>query len=156
MNDRSGPGSVNMEKSYQHARERYAAWGLDTDAAIARALDIPISLHCWQADDNVGFEPKNQALSGGGILATGNYPGRARNAAEVRADLAKAISLIPGKQRVNVHSYYAEFETGFADRDELTPDHFKNWMKWAAETGVALDFNPSFHAPPKAESGFRG
>ncbi len=142
-----------IEKAYELAKERYATLGLDTDAAIEQALSVPVSLHCWQADDNVGFEAQEN-VSGGGILVTGNYPGRARTATEVRADLAKSISLIPGIQRVNVHAYYAEFEDGFVDRDQLEPKHFQGWIDWAKELGISLDFNPSFHAHPKANDGF--
>lgn len=142
-----------IEKAYELAKERYADFGLDTDAAIEQALSIPVSLHCWQADDNVGFEGQDD-VSSGGILVTGNYPGRARTADEVRADLAKSISLIPGIQRVNVHAYYAEFDDGFVDRDQLEPRHFQKWIDWAKELGISLDFNPSFHAHPKANDGF--
>lgn len=139
---------------YSLAKDQYARFGIDTDAAIKQALAVPVSLHCWQADDNIGFEPRNGVTSGGGILATGNHPGRARNGEEVRADIAKSISLIPGVSRVNVHAYYAQFDDGFVDRDELTPAHFENWMAWAESLGIALDFNGSFHAHPKADSGF--
>ncbi|KAB2640229.1 MAG: L-rhamnose isomerase [Verrucomicrobia bacterium] len=144
---------MNMNNAYAIAKDQYAQSGIDTDAAIEQALSIPISLHCWQADDNVGFEAQS-GVSGGGILATGNYPGRARNGEEVRADLAKSISLIPGAQRVNVHSYYADFTDGYVDRDRLEPKHFQKWMDWAKDLGISLDFNPSFHAHPKANDGF--
>ena len=143
-----------MEKAYELAKERYAGLGLDADAAIESALGIPISLHCWQADDNIGFEPREGEIAGGGILATGNYPGRARTVEEVRQDLATAMGLIPGIQRVNVHAYYAEFDDGFVDRDQLEPKHFRKWMDWARTLGISLDFNPSFHAHPKANDGF--
>jgi L-rhamnose isomerase len=139
--------------SYEEARARYKEWGVDTEQAIQAALNIPISMHCWQADDNIGFEAQGD-VSSGGILVTGNHPGRARNAEEVRKDLAKSISLIPGIQRVNVHAYYAEFEDGFVDRDQLEPKHFQGWIDWAKELGIGLDFNPSFHAHPKADDGF--
>ena len=139
--------------AYTIAKDQYAQSGIDTDAAIEQALRIPISLHCWQTDDNVGFEAQS-GVSGGGILATGNYPGRSRNGEEVRADLAKSISLIPGVQRVNVHSYYADFSDGYVDRDRLEPKHFQQWMDWAKGLGISLDFNPSFHAHPKANDGF--
>lgn len=145
---------MKTNHSYAIAKEQYARYGIDTEAAIEKALEVPVSLHCWQADDNVGFEPRGDVTSGGGILATGNYPGRARNGEETRADIAKSISLIPGVSRVNVHAYYAEFKNGFVDRDELTPAHFENWMAWAESLDIALDFNASFHAHPKADSGF--
>lgn len=144
---------MNTNSAYTIARDEYAQSGIDTDAAIAQALRIPISMHCWQTDDNVGFEAQS-GVSGGGILATGNYPGRARNGDEVRADLAKSISLIPGVQRVNVHSYYADFSDGYVNRDQLEPKHFQQWMDWAKGLGISLDFNPSFHAHPKANDGF--
>ena len=144
---------MSTNNFFSTAQDQYAQFGIDTDAAIEQALRIPISLHCWQADDNVGFEAQS-GVSGGGILATGNYPGRARNGEEVRADLAKSISLIPGAQRVNVHSYYADFADGFVDRDQLEPMHFQKWMDWAKGLGISLDFNPSFHAHPKANDGF--
>ena len=144
---------MSTNNAYPIAQDQYAQFGIDTDRAIEQALRIPISLHCWQADDNVGFEAQS-GVSGGGILATGNYPGRARNGDEVRADLAKSISLIPGAQRVNVHSYYADFTDGHVDRDRLEPKHFQKWMDWAKDLGISLDFNPSFHAHPKANDGF--
>jgi L-rhamnose isomerase len=143
-----------MDQAYQLAKQRYATWGIDTDAAILQALNIPVSLHCWQADDNVGFERRAGEVAGGGILATGNHPGRARTGDEMRADLATAMSLIPGITRVNLHSYYAEFAGPAVDRDQLTPAHFEKWMVWAAERKIALDFNASFHAHPLAESGY--
>ncbi|TFG40395.1 MAG: L-rhamnose isomerase, partial [Syntrophobacterales bacterium] len=144
---------MNIDKAYELAKERYAAFGIDTDAAIAKALEIPISLHCWQADDVAGFETKPKGLDGGGIMATGNYPGRARNGDEARSDIEKAMSLIPGAQRVNVHASYAETDH-YVDRDEMDPSCFQQWMGWAKEKGVCLDFNPTFFAHPKAEDGF--
>ena len=104
----------------------YAEWGVDVEAAIAAALAIPISIHCWQADDVAGFELKDASSSGGGIMATGNYPGRARNAEEVRADLAKVIGMVPGVHRVNLHASYAETAGQKVERDELEPAHFSN------------------------------
>jgi L-rhamnose isomerase len=142
------------EQAYELAKARYAEFGVDTDAAIGRALSMPVSLHCWQTDDVGGFETKPEGLDGGGIMATGGYPGRARNGAEARADLEKAIGLIPGELRVNVHACYAETGGRFVDRDALTPDCFEAWMAWSKEKGVALDFNPTFFAHPKAEDGY--
>ena len=144
---------MTSDQAYELAQSRYADFGVDTDAAIAEALELPISLHCWQADDVAGFETKPEGLAGGGILATGNYPGRARNGEEARADIAKAMSLIPGKQRVNVHACYSETED-FVDRDAMDASCFRGWMDWAGELGVALDFNPTFFAHPLAEDGF--
>lgn len=140
-------------KIYELAKEQYAAFGIDTDAAIEKALELPISLHCWQSDDVAGFETKPDGLSGGGILATGNYPGRARNGEEARADIVKAMSLIPGAQRVNVHASYSETDH-YVDRDEMDASCFQKWMDWSREQGVYLDFNPTFFAHPKAQSGY--
>ncbi|MGE4488141.1 MAG: L-rhamnose isomerase [Kiritimatiellales bacterium] len=144
---------MSVQKAYELAKERYAQFGIDTDAAIEQALKLPISLHCWQSDDVGGFETKPDGLSGGGIMATGNYPGRARNGAEARADLEKTMSLIPGTQRVNVHACYSETDH-YVDRDEMDPSCFKKWMDWAKANGICLDFNPTFFAHPKAETGF--
>lgn len=143
----------DIEKAYALAKERYAELGVDTDAACRAVSKIPFSLHCWQGDDVVGFEGSD-SLSGGGILATGNYPGRARNAEELRADADFAFSLIPGTKRFNLHSFYAETNGKKVPRDELEPGHFANWVAWAKEKKIALDFNPSFFSHPKAESGF--
>ncbi len=144
---------MSIEQAYTLARARYEAFGIDTDAAIDKALALPISLHCWQSDDVAGFETKPEGLDGGGIMATGNYPGRARNGEEARADIAKAMSLIPGTQRVNVHACYSETDH-FVDRDAMDASCFTKWMDWAKANGVCLDFNPTFFAHPKAEDGF--
>ena len=144
---------MSITQVYELAKERYAAFGIDTDAAIQTALSLPISLHCWQSDDVVGFETKPDGLAGGGILATGHYPGRAHKGDEVRADLEKTMSLIPGVKRVNVHASYSETEE-MIDRDALDASAFEGWMSWAREQGICLDFNPTFFAHPKAESGF--
>lgn len=138
---------------YESARERYAGLGVDTDLAIEKLSQIPISLHCWQTDDVGGFEPK-PGDPGGGLAVTGNFPGKARNINEVRSDLEKVISLVPGKLRVNLHANYGDFGHGYADRDQIEPRHFESWVAWAKETGVALDFNSTFFAHPKADSGF--
>ncbi|MFA5689203.1 MAG: L-rhamnose isomerase [Kiritimatiellales bacterium] len=143
----------HIEKVYKLAEERYAQFGIDTDAVIDAALKLPISLHCWQSDDITGFETKPDGLSGGGIMTTGNYPGRARNGKEARADIEKAMALIPGAQRVNVHACYSETDQ-FVDRDQMTPECFRQWMDWAKEKNICLDFNPTFFAHPKAEDGF--
>ena len=113
---------MSVEQAYELAKARYAAFGIDTDAAIEKALELPISLHCWQADDVAGFETKPEGLDGGGIMATGNYPGRAGNGEEARADIEKAMSLIPGAQRVNVHASYSETDA-FVDRDAVCRRH---------------------------------
>ena len=120
-----------IEASFSSAAGRYAAFGVDAGAAIDRALSIPISLHCWQGDDVGGFETKEEAVEGGGIMATGNFPGKARSADELRQDLKKAIDLLPGSQRVNLHAFYCETGDDVVDRDELEPRHFATWMDWA-------------------------
>lgn len=144
---------MNSDHAYESAKARYAEHGIDTDAAIEQALAVPISLHCWQADDVAGFETKPEGLSGGGIMATGNYPGRARNGDEAREDIAKAMSLIPGTQRVNIHASYSETDQ-VVERDALEASAFTRWMDWARERGTCLDFNPTFFAHPKAEDGY--
>jgi len=144
---------MSTEQAYALAKARYADHGIDTDRAIERALKLPISLHCWQSDDVAGFETKPAGLAGGGIMATGNYPGRARNGDEARADIAKAMSLIPGAQRVNVHACYSETDV-YVDRDHMDAACFQKWIDWAKAQSVFLDFNPTFFAHPKAEDGF--
>ena len=144
---------MSVEQAYDLAKQRYAAFGIDTDDAIKKALALPISLHCWQADDVSGFETKPAGLDGGGIMATGNYPGRARNGDEARADIEQAMALIPGAQRVNVHACYSETDQ-YVDRDQMDVTCFQKWIDWAKDQGVCLDFNPTFFAHPKAEDGF--
>ena len=139
-----------IKKAYEIAKERYAAIGVDTDVAMDALQKIQLSLHCWQADDVNGFEDAG-ALTGG-IQATGNYPGRARNIEELQADIKKVISLLPGNHRLSLHASYADFrETGPADRDELEPKHFESWMKWAEKNGMKLDFNSTSFSHPKSE-----
>ena len=138
---------------YQEARERYAAWGVDTDAAIARLKEIPVSIHCWQGDDVTGLENAGEALSGG-IQTTGNYPGKARTFEELTADFDKACSLIPGKKRLNLHASYAVMtDANRADRDELRPEHFRPWVDYAKKRGLGLDFNPTFFSHPMVKNG---
>ncbi len=144
---------MSAGQAYELAKERYAAFEIDTDAAIEKALALPVSLHCWQSDDVAGFETKPAGLDGGGIMATGNYPGRARNGDEARTDIAMAMSLIPGVQRVNVHACYSETDD-FVDRDTMDASGFSKWMEWAKAKGICLDFNPTFFAHPKAEDGY--
>lgn len=138
-----------INKAYANAKERYAALGIDTEAVIEALQKIEISMHCWQTDDVVGFEPKAGALSGG-IQTTGNYPGRARNIDEVRQDLEKVMSLLPGKQRINLHEIYGDFGSTFVDRDQVEVKHFQSWMDWADEQKVNLDFNSSSFSHPKS------
>ncbi|MCX7656912.1 MAG: L-rhamnose isomerase [Treponemataceae bacterium] len=145
--------NTSIEKAYEIAKEVYASYGVDTEEAIAQALAVPLSIHCWQGDDVIGFEG-NDTLSGGGILATGNYPGRARNGDELRQDASFAFSLIPGKKRFNLHAIYAEPTGKRVERDELEPEHFQRWIDWAREQQIALDFNPTFFSHPKAASGY--
>ena len=147
------PKEALIEKSYANAREAYAALGVDADAAIDRLAAIPVSLHCWQGDDVGGFENLT-AASGGGIQATGNYPGKARGPEQLRADADKALSLIPGKHRFNIHAMYAETGGKKVDRDALQPEHFQNWIDWAKARGLGIDFNPSCFGHPKADDGF--
>jgi L-rhamnose isomerase len=137
-----------IEKAYAVAKERYAAIGVDTDKAIATLKKTPISLHCWQADDVVGFE-RNEALSGG-IQTTGNYPGRARNIDEVRMDLEKVKSILAGTFRVNLHETYGDFKGKFVDRDQVDASYFQSWMDWAKENDVNLDFNSTSFSHPKS------
>ena len=141
-----------IELAYELASERYAELGVQVDAAIARLAPIAISLHCWQGDDVGGFEG-NGGDVGGGLAVTGNYPGKARTPDELRNDLEKAYSLIPGTHRLNLHASYGEFQ-GKVDRDEVGPEHFQGWIEWAQGQGVCLDFNPTFFAHEKADDGF--
>ncbi|MEI6082862.1 MAG: L-rhamnose isomerase [Verrucomicrobiota bacterium] len=143
-----------MSKPYQHAQQAYAELNVDTKKAIKQALAIPISMHCWQVDDVTGFEVKEEGLAGGGIMATGNYPGRARNPQEARQDYEQVLKLVPGTLRLNIHACYAETAGKVVDRDALEPKHFANWMAWGKQQGVKLDFNPTFFAHPKANDGY--
>jgi L-rhamnose isomerase len=147
------PSEEKIEHAYLIAKERYAAFGVDTDKALDTLAQIPLSLHCWQGDDVGGFENIGEALSGG-IAATGNYPGKARNADELRRDLDQAYRLIPGQHRLNLHALYAETDGVRVERNELRPEHFAAWMDWAKANNHALDFNPSLFSHPKAASGF--
>ena len=147
------PTDKQVQDAYAMAKERYAMLGVDTDKSLETLAQIPISLHCWQGDDVGGFESPDAEL-GGGLAATGNYPGKARNADELRRDLDKAYSLIPGVHRLNLHSIYAETGGRQVERNALQPEHFSAWVDWAKENGHGLDFNPSFFSHPMAESGF--
>ncbi|NSW90096.1 MAG: L-rhamnose isomerase [Firmicutes bacterium] len=150
----NGKTNENIDKAYEYAKEVYGAYGVDTEDVLKKMKDIQVSLHCWQGDDVTGFEKGVDGLSGGGIMATGNYPGRARNGDELRQDIEKALSLIPGKQRVNLHAIYAETGDKYVDRDNLDVSHFKRWIDWAKEKGIGLDFNPTFFSHKMADSGF--
>lgn len=141
-----------MSTSYELAKEHYATIGVDTDAALERLKSIPISLHCWQGDDVVGFEDPDRALSGG-IMATGNYPGKARSIDELRQDLDQAYSLIPGNHRLNLHAIYPDTEQKVA-RNAILPEHFTGWVDWAKANNHGIDFNPTCFSHPMADSGF--
>ncbi|BCX47625.1 L-rhamnose isomerase [Haloferula helveola] len=136
---------------YDSAREQYAAFGVDTEAALERLARIPVSIHCWQGDDVGGFENPDGQL-GSGLAVTGNYPGKARTPDELRADLEKALSLIPGSHRLNLHAIYLETDTK-VERDAIETRHFQGWIDWCKSQGIGLDFNPSCFAHPKADSG---
>lgn len=143
-----------IKKAYEIAKEQYAAIGVDTDAALKKMNELTISLHCWQTDDVGGFETPDATLSGGGIQTTGNYPGKAKSVADVRQDLEKVMSLLPGKQRVNLHAIYGEFGGEVVDRDQIELKHFQGWIDWCKEQGIGMDFNGTFFAHPKAADGF--
>lgn len=141
-----------IQQQYDIAKEIYAKHGIDTDEVLKKLSEIKISMHCWQGDDVKGFFNDDQELTGG-IQVTGNYPGAARTPNELRQDLEKAFSLIPGKHKVNLHALYADTEEKI-DFDDIEPRHFEKWVHWAKEQGLGLDFNPSFFSHPKADSGF--
>ncbi len=147
-----------VEQAYELASQRYSALGIDTEVVFDRLKSIPISLHCWQGDDVGGFENIEKKIGdvGGGLAVTGNYPGKARTPEELRADLEKAYSLIPGTHRLNLHASYGEFH-GVArnslDRNQIGPEHFQDWINWASEQGISLDFNPTYFAHEKADDG---
>jgi len=140
-------------QGYEYAKEIYASKGVDIDAAMAKTAAIPVSMHCWQGDDVVGFEG-DVGGTGGGIATTGNYPGRARTADELRMDIDKALELIPGTKKVNLHASYAELNGKKIDRDAYTAAEFANWIAWAKEKDLGLDFNPTHFGHPMADSGF--
>jgi L-rhamnose isomerase len=142
-----------IKSAYMAAKEKYAALGVDTDAAMKRLAAISISLHCWQGDDVGGFESAATEL-GGGLAVTGKYPGKARTVAELRSDLEQTLSLIPGSHRLNLHAFYGEFGGKRIDRNEITPRHFQGWIDWAKSRRIGMDFNPTFFSHPKADDGF--
>ncbi|MFD2922319.1 L-rhamnose isomerase [Halobacillus naozhouensis] len=141
-----------VKEDFQAAKKQYEKWGIDVEKVFQRLKSIPISIHCWQGDDIAGFEVNQQELSGG-IDVTGNYPGKATTPEELRDDLEKALSLIPGKHRVNLHAIYAETEGEVVERDQLEPKHFESWVRWAKENGLGLDFNPTLFSHKKADDG---
>jgi len=143
----------SITNRYQLAREQYAELGVDVDQAIAALSKIPVSLHCWQGDDVGGFERTGEAL-GNGLAVTGNYPGKATNPEQLRSDLDKVTSLLPGKHRLNLHACYGEFGGKKVDRDAVSVEHFQNWIDWAKQHGMGLDFNPTYFAHPLSDDGF--
>ena len=143
-----------IEKSYQLAKEQYAALGVDTDKALTLLDQVNISLHCWQTDDVGGFEKPGAVLGGGGIQATGNFPGKAKTIDQMRADLDKVMSLLPGKQRLNLHAIYGEFGGKLVDRDKIEDKHFQGWIDWAKKRGMGLDFNCTCFSHPYADDGY--
>ncbi|MCI1858431.1 MAG: L-rhamnose isomerase [Sporolactobacillus sp.] len=142
----------NVTKSYELAKEKYAAIGVDVQKAINTLKKVKLSIHCWQGDDVFGFLFPDQQLTGG-ISVTGNYPGRARTVGELQKDLSKALSLIPGRHKVQLHSIYADTDEK-VDLDQLEPRHFQSWVDWAKQEGVGLDMNGTFFSHPKSSSGF--
>jgi L-rhamnose isomerase len=142
--------SESINKAFEAARDQYDRIGVDVEAAMNQLDHFPISLHCWQADDVGGFETPDSELSGGGIQATGNYPGKATNIMEHRMDLEKAMSLIPGKQRLNLHAIYGDFQGELVDRDRIELRHFQSWIDWAKDQGIGMDFNCSVFSHPRA------
>jgi L-rhamnose isomerase len=143
-----------IEKAYQLAKEQYAALGVDTEKVLADLDNINISLHCWQTDDVGGFEKAGAVLGGGGIQATGNFPGKSKTIEQMRADLDKVMSLLPGKQRLNLHAIYGEFGGKLVDRDKIEVKHFQGWINWAKKRGIGLDFNCTCFSHPYADDGF--
>lgn len=145
---------VDIEKAYKAAKEQYAALGVDTDKVIEQMRNIPISLHCWQTDDVGGFEKPGAELGGGGIQVTGNFPGKARTIQEMRQDLEKVFSLLPGKLRLSLHAIYGEFGGKLVDRDQIETKHFQGWIDWAKKKGIGLDFNCTCFSHPYADDGY--
>jgi L-rhamnose isomerase len=145
---------TKITQAFEAAREKYAYFGVDVDTALGTLKSIPISLHCWQGDDVGGFESVGSELSGGGIQATGNYPGKARTIAELRADAETALSCIPGKHRFNLHASYLDNGGKAIPRNEIDVSQFQSWIDWAKSQGLGLDFNPTYFSHPLANDGF--
>ena len=142
-----------IKKAYEIAKEQYAVIGVDVDAGIAKMKDVNISLHCWQTDDVGGFETSDGELSGG-IQATGNYPGKATTIEEVKTDLEKVLALLPGKQRLNLHAIYGDFQGEVVDRDQIEIKHFQSWIDWCKKQEIGMDFNASCFSHPRSADGF--
>ena len=143
-----------IKKSYHLAKEQYAELGVDTDKVLAEMDKIVISLHCWQTDDVGGFEKEGAELGGGGIQATGNFPGKAKTLEQMRSDIDKVMSLLPGKQRLNLHAIYGEFGGELVDRDKIEIKHYQGWINWAKKRKIGLDFNCTCFSHPYADEGF--
>ncbi|MCX6302920.1 MAG: L-rhamnose isomerase [Bacteroidia bacterium] len=143
-----------LEKAYQLAKQQYAELGVDTGKVIKEMDNVVISLHCWQTDDVSGFEKEGAELGGGGIQATGNFPGKAKTIIQMRADLDKVMSLLPGKQRLNLHAIYGEFGGKLVDRDQIEVKHYQGWINWAKKRKIGLDFNCTCFSHPLADDGF--
>jgi len=143
-----------IEKAYAVAKAQYAGLGVDTEKALGRLKEIRISLHCWQADDVGGFEKPDAELGGGGIQVTGNYPGKARTIGQLRQDIEKVLTLVPGRQRINLHAIYGDFGGRQVDRDRIEIGHFQSWVEWAKKHGLGIDFNPTCFSHPYADDGF--
>jgi L-rhamnose isomerase len=143
-----------IENRYVEAKQQFADYGVDTDKALEILKNIPISIHCWQGDDVGGFEKPDAVLGAGGTLVTGNFKGKARTIGELRADIEKVFTMVPGKNRLNLHANYGEFGGKLIDRDQIEKSHYLGWVDWARKTGVMLDFNCSLFSHPKVDSGF--
>lgn len=143
-----------IKQSYDLAKKQYAALGVDTDKVLEEMSKVVISLHCWQTDDVGGFETPDAELSGGGIQATGNYPGKATSITEMRRDLKKVLSMIPGNHRLNLHAIYGDFQGEKVDRNQIEPKHFQSWIDWCKSLNIGMDFNASCFSHPKADTGF--
>ncbi|MBC8004867.1 MAG: L-rhamnose isomerase [Verrucomicrobia bacterium] len=145
---------ARIESAYQLAKEEYAELGVDTEAVLQQIDQVVISLHCWQTDDVGGFETPDATLSGGGIQTTGNYPGKATSLAQMRADLEKVLSLLPGKQRLNLHAIYGDFKGQMIDRNQIEPKHYQSWIDWCKKQEIGMDFNATCFSHPRAADGF--
>ncbi len=143
----------SLQSAYDAAKEQYEELGVDTDSALQRLSKVPISLQCWQTDDVAGFENPGAPVTGG-IQATGNYPGKARNIGQARDDLEKVLSLVPGKHRLSLHAIYGDFNGKEADRNRIVPEHFQSWVDWAKAMNLGLDFNSTLFSHPKSDSGY--
>ena len=146
--------NTKIKEAYELARKQYTKYGMDTDDVLNKLKDIPVSINCWQGDDVGGFEGTRDILSGGGILSTGNYPGKAKNINELRSDIEKTFSLVPGRKRLNLHAIYGDFKGKVINRNEILPEHFSSWIDWAKKLSVGIDFNPTLFSHPLAISGY--